>query len=158
MLSLSPYDEDVSTGETQKQKHFVIISDLHLGHTLRSHGHTDGHTKVSFRQLRMVATLDAAIESFLEDISQRLGDEIEQTVLVLNGDIFDFLHVDLRPETGTFERPPLDGSLEREYGLSFELSRSRWKLNIIAQVHRRAFSAFANFIARGGRLVFIGES
>ena len=145
----------MSTSSPKVSKNFIVVSDLHLGHTLRTHDDEQARDTLNFSQLRSVAALDRVVEEFLDDIFERFSHEIADTTLVLNGDIFDFLHVDLRPKTGTFEHPPMDGSREKDFGLSFELSRAVWKLDLIAKVHRRAFSAFARFVHRGGHLVFV---
>lgn len=142
--------------QTSTIDRYVIISDLHLGHTLRSHEETDGFTgRLNFAQLRSVVELDRAVAGFVDSLLVELGGNAHNCALVLNGDIFDFLHIDVRPASSAFEAPPLDGSEEALYGLSFEVSRSRWKLAFIARLHRKAFRALAKFVNHGGRLVFV---
>ena len=99
--------------------------------------------------------MDQALSGFIDMLLASDAHDPADCMLVLNGDIFDFLHVDIQPETGTFKTPPIDGSEEAVYGLSFEESRSRWKLGLIARLHRRVFDAFARFICAGGRLTFV---
>ncbi len=99
--------------------------------------------------------MDRALSNFMDTILVPGVYDLSTCTLVLNGDIFDFLHVDIQPETGTFTSPPIDGSEEALYGLSFEESRSRWKLNLISRLHRRVFDAFARFIGAGGQLTFV---
>jgi UDP-2,3-diacylglucosamine pyrophosphatase LpxH len=146
----------VSTQSTALISRYLIISDLHLGHTLRSQGdRLTARTPLAFSKLRTVVKMDRAISRFVDTIlNSRLHDP-SKCMLVLNGDIFDFLHVDVQPVTGTFKAPPIDGSEESLYGLSFEESRSRWKLALIESLHRRVFDAFARFIKAGGRLTFV---
>ncbi|MGB0647021.1 MAG: hypothetical protein ACPGQS_07590 [Bradymonadia bacterium] len=135
---------------------YTIISDLHLGHTLRSQTERlRSGAPLAFSKLRTVVKMDRALSFFFETVLLNGAVAATERVLVLNGDIFDFLHVDVQPETGTFQTPPIDGSQEKLYGLSFEESRSRWKLGLIAQLHRRVFEAFARFVSAGGRIVFV---
>jgi hypothetical protein len=72
--------------------------------------------------------------------------------LILNGDIFDFLHLDVRPTGESEEAPSAEEAL---YGLSFEEYRSCWKLGVICSVHRRTIQAFARFVDAGHEIVFI---
>ena len=136
-------------------KRYTIISDLHLGHTLRSSGAViDVQSTLNYAQLKCVVGLDRALAGFIDTLLAELEQNADNCALVLNGDIFDFLHVDIRPTVDTFAKPPIDGSEEDVYGLSFEVSRSRWKLALIAKLHRKALQALARFVNHGGRLIF----
>jgi UDP-2,3-diacylglucosamine pyrophosphatase LpxH len=119
----------------------LVVSDLHLGSALRA--------PFDFSARRRLVALDRAVERFVEH--HRLNPPTDaRWTLVLNGDTFDFMHIDLRPETDT----SLSAD-ERVYGMEYTSARARWKLAVIAQTHRRAFRALGRFLADGHSLVFV---
>lgn len=109
---------------------------------------------LSFKHLRSVVGLDWAVSGFIDTLLEDVSNDADGVALVLNGDIFDFMSVDFRPAQDTFDGPPIDGSEEELYGLSYELSRSRWKLALISRIHRKTMKALARFVDHGGRLIF----
>ncbi|MGD9029225.1 MAG: metallophosphoesterase [Anaerolineae bacterium] len=83
-------------------------------------------------------------------------------LLVLNGDIFDFLQVVSWPEDG----PPMQSikgvgdrsqlhPQERAYGLGTTPGESAWKLEQIARGHQRFFAALGAFVAHGNQVLVI---
>lgn len=124
----------------------LIVSDLHLGATLRP--------PMGTKALRMIVKLDHALERFLayhmsHPVLDDQGEAIPWT-LVFNGDTIDFLHMGLTTE----EKLKLEEE-EALYGLSFVRRRSRWKLQEIARYHRRAFRALCRFVEAGNQCVFV---
>ncbi len=122
----------------------LVLSDLHLGAPLRQ--------PMDFSARRRVATVDRELERFLTHHAAHPPQEGRWT-LVLNGDTFDFMHMDLRP-FGDNADLGLEPD-EYECGLSFTSQRARFKLAWMAAWHRRAFAALAAFAAAGHRLVFV---
>jgi UDP-2,3-diacylglucosamine pyrophosphatase LpxH len=83
-------------------------------------------------------------------------------LLILNGDLFDFLQVVSLPEDG----PPLmsvkgmehRGQLranEQAYGLGTTAGESAWKLKQIARGHARFFAALGSFVAHGNQVAVV---
>jgi UDP-2,3-diacylglucosamine pyrophosphatase LpxH len=126
------------------QAGLLVLSDLHLGAALRD--------PMDFTAKRRVATVDRELERFLEHHRSHPSPEGRWT-LVLNGDTFDFMHMDLRPEG---EAASMNLAPE-EYacGLNFTSQRARFKLALMAAWHRRAFAALARFVADGHQVVFV---
>ena len=123
---------------------FLVVSDLHLGASLRA--------PLNGAALRRVVLVDRELERFVNHhLEHRPGEHSDgQWTLVLNGDTFDFMHMDLRPDT--------EGWLERDeatFGLEYTSPRARWKLATMARYHRRTFKALGRFVAAGHRLVFV---
>ena len=124
----------------------LVVSDLHLGATLRP--------PLDDRALEMVDRLDAALEHFIDyhlthPVYTEAGELVPWT-LVFNGDTIDFMHMGLT----VAEHIQLEAE-EALYGLSFARRRSRWKLQEIAKYHHRAFKALAQFIEQGNQCVFV---
>lgn len=83
-------------------------------------------------------------------------------MLILNGDIFDFLQVvslppdglPLRAVKGVDHRSELSAN-EREYGLGTTARESQWKLKQIARGHQRFFAALGSFVAHGNHVAVV---
>ncbi|MCA9546640.1 MAG: metallophosphoesterase, partial [Myxococcales bacterium] len=124
----------------------LVLGDLHLGGSLRP--------PVDFKARREMVRLDRELAAFLRHQATHPNrgpdGRPRPWTLVLNGDCIDFLHMGLVPaELGGAEDD------EAMYGLSFDESRSRWKLAWIVAYHRRSFEALCRFIEAGHRVVFI---
>ena len=135
----------------------LIISDLHLGGTLRGEDIVASEAgQIPVTALRRVIKHDRGICRFIDYHRENPLNDIEGRpqpwTLVLNGDSIDFLHIDLRPREGATSPQTED---ERLYGLSFEETRSRWKLSVICRVHRRSLRALARFVDAGNEVVFV---
>jgi hypothetical protein len=129
------------TFASELRAELLVISDLHLGSALRA--------PFDFAARRRLVGLDRAIERFVEH--HRLNPpEGARWTLVFNGDTFDFMHIDLRPEVD----PSLSED-ERTYGMEYTSARAQWKLAVIARAHHRTFKALAKFVAAGHELVFV---
>jgi UDP-2,3-diacylglucosamine pyrophosphatase LpxH len=83
-------------------------------------------------------------------------------LLILNGDLFDFLQVislpqdgmPLRRVKGVDHRSNL-GANEREYGLGTTATESAWKLKQIATGHQGFFAALGWFVAHGNHVAVV---
>lgn len=140
----------------------LVVSDLHLAEG------RDPHTGRYRRQENFFA--DAAFRRFL-----RYHDpgEAGPTLLVLNGDTFDFLRITASPrEPDEFEQwrcqlaelgvqktlRELIRSIhvsERDLGLETDDFKSVWKLSRISRGHREFFEALGWWVERGGWVVFV---
>jgi UDP-2,3-diacylglucosamine pyrophosphatase LpxH len=137
----------------------LVVSDLHLG------SGADPLTGTWPAAENFLA--DGAFAAWLEHYAP----QAEDTVLILNGDIFDVLRVADVPATGAelsrwsqrltalgVPRSPqeLRASIvksERRYGLKTNDYKTVWKLMRIAEGHPRVFAALAGWVAGGGRVL-----
>jgi UDP-2,3-diacylglucosamine pyrophosphatase LpxH len=139
----------------------LVVSDLHLGpgRDPRTHRYdpTDNFTA------------DAAFAEFLGAHKPQAG---SPALLVLNGDIFDFVRISDHPETDddlvewreTLRALGQDRQLEelralhpreRRYGLRTDDYKSVWKLSHVAKGHRALFEALGAWNVAGGWVVFV---
>ncbi|HKC81669.1 MAG TPA: hypothetical protein VKB91_10765, partial [Gemmatimonadaceae bacterium] len=131
----------------------------------------------------MGAGIDAAtgrhtpLENFLSDgpfsrfLAHQQGTLPGPHLLVLNGDVLDFLRVATAPRGADFEAwagrlnmfgdPRTADDLrrvvdqhEREYGLQTHDFKSLWKLDVMAAGHPVFFSALARWVKNGGTIVY----
>ncbi len=143
-------------------REIVIISDLHMSEGRTPDGTYEG-TENFF-----------ADESFRRLLEHLEGMQDQSRILVLNGDVIDFLRVVSVPETnddfveweqmlhaiGTDAWTP--GSLkqcindrEREFGLKTHDFRSVWKLDRVIHGHIPAFDALTEWIYSGNSIVIL---
>ncbi len=140
----------------------LLVSDLHLG---------AGRDPVTGRFVRRENFLaDGAFARFLE---HHRSTEDESTLLVFNGDTFDFLRIVDRPRDpagfrewsrflarlGRSHTPEeLAASIvrkEEKFGLRTDDYKSAWKLLRIARGHPVFFGALAEWIDAGGGALFV---
>lgn len=90
-------------------------------------------------------------------------------LLVLNGDIFDFLRIDDVPGTavardrwvlqlarlGWYQTPPVPTGHERRFGLQTDAASSQFKLQVIADGHPGFFRALADWLGAGGSVLYV---
>ena len=141
-----------------KQPHnLLIVSDLHLS---RGWNPETGRTSRLEDFLR-----DDAFARFLryhEAIKAQPRFGGRPWLLILNGDIFDFLQVVSLPREG-LELQTIKGvehwselsANERAYGLGTTAMESAWKLKQIAQGHQTFFAALGWFVAQGNRVAVV---
>jgi len=140
-----------------KGHNLLIVSDLHL---------SEGLDSESGRFSRLEDFLfDDAFARFLryhEEIKHQPRFGGRPWMLIINGDLFDFLQVVSVPEKkrllqaikGKKQRRELRFN-EREYGLGTTAEESVWKLEQIAQGHQRFFAALGWFVACGNHVAVI---
>jgi len=140
-----------------EEQNLLIVSDLHL---------CEGLDPKSGKFSRLEDFLfDEAFERFLryhQEVREQPRFSGRPWLLILNGDLFDFLQVVSLPEEGE-ELLAVKGvarhrelSLEEQnYGLGTTEAESEWKLKRIAQGHRRFFAALGWFVAQGNRVAII---
>lgn len=135
----------------------LVISDLHLSEGLDP---TTGKTSRLEDFLR-----DDAFHRFLqhhEEIKHQPLFGGRPWLLILNGDVFDFLQVvSLPPEgrllqliKGVEERSKLSAD-HRHYGLGTTALESAWKLKQIARGHPRFFAALGWFVSQGNEIAVV---
>ena len=121
-----------------------IVSDLHL---------SEGIQPGSLRASRLEAFFyDEEFRNFCQSIIKRSSERGRTAVLVLNGDVFDFLSVLKTPEEGI--HGPLTRT-DREFGLGYTEADSVWKMGLIAKGHPLFFDGLASVLAAGHQLAFI---
>jgi len=140
----------------------VVVSDLHLGEGV------DGVTGRYARTENFFAD-----DAFARLLARQRADSSEPALLVLNGDILDFLRITdvpagdraLREWQAALERLGDDRSLEslaesvsrheRRYGLHTHASKSVFKFAAIARGHPRFFQAVADWVRAGGWVLYV---
>jgi UDP-2,3-diacylglucosamine pyrophosphatase LpxH len=146
---------------TDPPAHVLVASDLHLG-----------------RGWDPVTATCIATENFLADHAfaawlEHYAAAAAETLLILNGDIFDVLRItDIPRSDEDFERwarwldrlgAPRDVAAlredidksERRYGLKTHDHKTVWKLLLTVDGHPRVLAALAAWVSRGGRVLFI---
>ena len=123
----------------------VVLSDLHLGEGLSQESGLYSIEEDFFS--------DAAFARLMEHFRERHRGNPDGLVVVLNGDIFDFLTVNAVPaliEEGTTEI--VVSPQEEKFGLDPTPENSVFKLDVIAAGHARFFRALSQVIGAGHRL------
>ncbi|MBV70587.1 MAG: hypothetical protein CMH52_04485 [Myxococcales bacterium] len=143
--------------DEQSDFNLLLCSDLHLGGTLRGEDiFTAPGESLPFAALKRAVRHDKSVEKFLDYHRDNTATDESGTLrpwrLILNGDIFDFLHIDVMPTGDQAVEPSEDEEL---YGLSFAENRSCWKMGVICSIHRRTVRALARFVDAGHECVFI---
>ncbi|MGD2165419.1 MAG: hypothetical protein PVH50_07800, partial [Anaerolineae bacterium] len=135
-----------------KEAHnILIVSDLHLTEGLDPRTGKTSRLEDFFR--------DQAFARFLryhETVKDQPRFGARPWLLILNGDIFDFLQVISLPQDGPTlqtvkgvdRRSDLSPN-EQAYGLGTTAAESEWKLKQIAAGHQDFFAALGWFVAQG---------
>ena len=130
---------------------YLIVSDLHFSDVEE---HDDGWKAHKRGRHLSDDDLAALLRRFLAKDGGPPHGRTEhdgQSVLVLNGDVFDFDMVSAAPE-----RPPWPVSRsERRRGLDATADKSAFKLRRILADHPTAVQALAAFLAQGHRIVYV---
>jgi len=136
-----------------------VISDLHMGGGLQPDGNYTGCENFF---------ADHAFARFMNRLAAHPGN---QKLLVINGDLIDFLRISDIPETpeailqwqqflnavginkSTDELSKSISPKERKYGLKTDDYKSVWKLRVCVQGHPLFFASLAHWLLAGHRLV-----
>jgi len=140
-----------------EEHNLLIVSDLHLSEGLDS-------ASAKFSRLEDFL-FDDAFARFLryhEEVRGQPRFGGRPWMLIINGDLFDFLQVVSLPQEGRLLRT-VKGSErrqelrlnERDYGLGTTAEESEWKLKQIARGHPRFFAALGRFVARGNHVALV---
>ena len=140
-----------------EEHNLLIVSDLHL---------SEGLDPSSGKFSRLEDFLfDDAFARFLrhhEEVRGQLRFGGRPWLLILNGDLFDFLQVVSLPQEGRLLRAVKGVDRrqelrvdERDYGLETTAGESEWKLKQIARGHQRFFAALGWFVAHGNYIAVI---
>ena len=126
----------------------LVISDIHLGEDILVQG--PGHLAEYIRSLNLNLT------QFIEH--HRLHPPAPDKLwhLVINGDMFDFVKVSLRPEEGDFaDAVGRAEEIHRAAQLPNTPQNVVWKLSRILEIHRPLFREMARFVATGHSVTII---
>ena len=120
----------------------IVLSDLHLG---------EGCPGDSGRYApREDFFSDEAFARLLDHLHGKYADDPARLVLVLNGDIFDFLTSTTVPDPEACESLPFEVSAgEKKFGLDPSPDKSVYKLDLIVSGHLLFFQALARFVGTG---------
>ncbi|MEE8392153.1 MAG: metallophosphoesterase [Anaerolineae bacterium] len=141
-----------------KEYNLLVVSDLHLSEGLDPENGRFSRIEDFF--------FDDAFARFLryhEDAKEQPRFGGRPWLLILNGDLFDFLQVVSLPQEGRLLRTVKRGIEhhkelrinERDYGLGTTAGESEWKLKQIARGHRRFFAALGRFVAHGNHIAVL---
>ncbi len=122
----------------------IILSDIHLA---EAEPPKPGNPLWK-RFKRSKYFVDKTFFRFIEDIEKKTDSSIE---LILNGDIFDFDSVMVKPDRPSF---PISW-LEHLRGLNAVEEKSEFKIKIILDDHPIFMKALRSFVMKGNRLIFI---
>jgi UDP-2,3-diacylglucosamine pyrophosphatase LpxH len=140
-----------------EEHNLLVVSDLHL---------SEGLDAEQGKYSRLEDFLfDDAFARFLryhEEARRQPRFAGRPWLLVINGDLFDFLQVVSLPRDGRLleyvkgarERSSLTIN-EQDFGLGTTARESAWKLSRIARGHQRFFAALGWFVAHGNQLAII---
>ncbi len=121
----------------------VVLSDLHLGEGLSAPPRYSPMEDFFY---------DGEFRRLLDHLRWEYSDP-DSLVLVLNGDVFDFLTVTCAPDHDEAERLGLRvSSAERRFGLNPTPAKSVYKLDRIIDGHPAFFGSLARFLAAGFRV------
>ena len=140
-----------------EEHNLLIVSDLHL-----SEGLDPENGKFSRLEDFLLDDTFARFLRYHEEIKGQPRFGGRPWLLIINGDLFDFLQVISLPEEGRLlravkglERRKDMRINEQDYGLGTTAEESEWKLKRIARGHQRFFAALGWFVARGNHVTII---
>jgi UDP-2,3-diacylglucosamine pyrophosphatase LpxH len=136
----------------------LVVSDLHLSEGLDP---TTG--KVSRMEDFFFDDAFARFLRYHQEVKDQPRFGGRPWLLIVNGDLFDFLQVVSLPPEGRLLRTVKQGIArhkelrinERDYGLGTTASESEWKLKRIARGHPRFFAALGRFVAHGNSVAVL---
>ncbi len=140
-----------------EEHNLLVVSDLHI-----SEGLDPESGKFSPLEDFLFDDAFARFLRYHEEIRSqpRFGDR--PWLLIINGDLFDFLQVVSLPQEGRLlqavkglERRKELSINERDYGLGTTAEESEWKLKQIARGHQHFFAALGWFVARGNHVAVV---
>ncbi|OIP42536.1 MAG: hypothetical protein AUK47_04045 [Deltaproteobacteria bacterium CG2_30_63_29] len=135
---------EVQTGSAEPWS-VLICSDHHVGE------HSKNFDRIEY--VKRADSLDRELCAFLEyHGNHRVADRPWR--LVINGDFIDFLAVTFMPSRKEIaSNPEFEYSDdELRFGLDNSAAKCVWKLEHIAERHKRLFTFLADFVAKGNRL------
>ena len=125
----------------------LVISDIHLGEDILVRG--PGHLAEYIRSLNLNLT------QFIEHHRRHPPAGERHWHLVINGDMFDFVKVSLRPEEDELADAVQLAQTMRRAQLPNTPQNVVWKLSRILEIHRPLFRELARFLAAGHRVTII---
>ncbi len=139
---------DAQTGEATLQEQYVILSDLHLA---------EGVEPTSRRVSRLENFyFDREFQDLLFYLEEQHTRSGTPWVLVINGDLIDFLRVTSLPQTPEELRGlPHLSQTKKRYGLGTSPAESKWQLEKVIAGHPVVFRALAWFALQGNRIVIV---
>jgi UDP-2,3-diacylglucosamine pyrophosphatase LpxH len=148
---------DREGGKMEKEHNLLIVSDLHL-----SEGLDPESGKTSRLEDFLFGDAFARFLRYHEEVKGQPRFGGRPWLLIVNGDLFDFLQVVSMPEEGRLlwavkriERRKELRINERDYGLGTTAEESAWKLRRIARGHQRFFAALGWFVAHGNHIAVV---
>ena len=135
----------------------LVVSDLHL-----SEGFDSATGKFSRLEDFWFGDAFARFLRYHEGVRHQPRFGGRPWMLIINGDLFDFLQVVSLPEEGRLLRTVRDFTShrdlsvnERDFGLGTTAAESEWKLKQIARGHQRFFAALGWFVAHGNHVAVL---
>lgn len=126
----------------------TVVSDLHLGAGMNPDTATFSRHEEFF--------YDCEFALFLEQITNNAKESGRKQLLVLNGDVMDFLSVTTLPDKEVILKEGIFVNRnEAKFGLGSAENKAVWKTRLILQGHFDFFKALAGFLMAGHRIVYI---
>lgn len=134
-----------SDNNVDQRPDIYVLSDLHL---------SAGLSRRTGRTSRLETFFyDRPFSNLIDRIIVRASTRTQPTVLVLNGDVFDFLAMIHIPPDEELEALGISVTRrERRYGMTSEPIKSAWKMRQILRGHPVFFAALARFLRAGHRI------
>jgi UDP-2,3-diacylglucosamine pyrophosphatase LpxH len=131
--------------ETNQLHDLIVFSDLHLG---------EGRNNRTRRYSPMEDFFyDEAFARLLMTLMKQYEEDPSRLVLVLNGDVFDFLTISTIPDQKQLDNMGISVSAtERRFGLDPTPKKSVFKLDMIISGHKPFFEALASFVSAGHKI------
>jgi len=124
---------------TALREEYVLLSDVHLNEILATHD-------VGWWEYKSAkSSQDVALAAFFRAINERRPRSMDRSVIVFNGDTFDFDTCFAGPEGQKL--PP--------EGLPPTVAGSAFKMTTIVRDHPEFIHGLAHFLAQGNRVVFV---
>ncbi|MBN2723193.1 MAG: metallophosphoesterase [Deltaproteobacteria bacterium] len=126
----------------------TVVSDLHIGAGRRQETASFSRHEEFF--------YDVEFSLFVDHLIQNSKTSGKPHILVLNGDVMDFLSVTdvpVREEIESMNIPVTRN--EMKFGLGSSENKALWKTRIILKGHSDFFMALARFLMEGHRVVYI---
>ncbi len=138
----------MTPGAAHRDHDVYIVSDLHLGRGIQEPGDRYSRLEGFF--------YDDVFERFLENILREQALRNQPALLLLGGDVFDFLATTSLPNRLEARQMGIQLTRElRRFGLAHTPKHAEWKLRHIARGHPRFFRALGKWLASGHRICVV---
>ncbi len=127
-----------------KEERILIVSDFHITSGKNSENETWSPTEDFF--------WDKEFADFLTYYT----DDSKSTILLFNGDLFDFIQVLVYPENEEQRKfDILNSEINKPYGLRCTENACEFQINKVIEGHPVFFKSLADFLCKGNKIIFL---